>query len=143
VDGDWVFGLTEKIDESRADTRMFLVQKRDRDTLRPIIEQCCADGSIIVSDEWRAYRGLDNWGHSYRHETVNHSEEFINQDTGAHTQNIEREWKTVKSKVVKRRNGFKNGDEMRGLLAEHWFRRLNGPDLFYPILDAIRNQYAV
>ena len=69
---------------------MYTVARRDRDTLRPIIERVVADGTTIVSDEWRAYRGLANWGHNYVHETVNHSQNFVDPVTGAHTQLIER-----------------------------------------------------
>ena len=35
-----------------------LVDKKDRATLVPIIQECIAPGSEIWSDEWAAYRGI-------------------------------------------------------------------------------------
>ena len=35
-----------------------LVDKRDRATLVPIIQECIAPGTEIWSDEWAAYRGI-------------------------------------------------------------------------------------
>ena len=37
---------------------MRIVEKRDRDTLIPIIQECIAQGTEIHSDEWGAYRGI-------------------------------------------------------------------------------------
>ena len=47
-------------------------------------------GSIIYSDEWRAYSSLSSLG--YTHRTVNHSQCFVDPVTGAHTQTVERIW---------------------------------------------------
>lgn len=55
-------------------------------------------GTVIISDEWRAYRGaLTNLG--YTHLTVNYSRWFVNPVTGAHTQHLERAWLTYKSMI--------------------------------------------
>ena len=54
---------------------------------------------MILSDEWAAYRRLGSIG--YEHKTVNHSEHFVDPETGAHTQNIERLWKDVKGWILK------------------------------------------
>lgn len=42
VDGPWVFGLRQS-----NDCRYFVVEKRDKSTLIPLIKQECAVGSII------------------------------------------------------------------------------------------------
>ena len=55
VEGQWVFGGVE-----RDSTRCFLIPVGDRkaSTLIPIIKKYIADGSIIISDCWRAYNIL-------------------------------------------------------------------------------------
>ena len=61
-------------------------------------------GSIIYSDEWRAYFQLAN-NATYTHLTINHSINFLDRATGVHTQNIENTWMDVKHKQ-KRHGGF-------------------------------------
>jgi len=60
--------------------RFFIVYKRDRATLLPIIKREVEVGSKIHSDEWRAYRNLSD--HGYVHKTVNHQLHFIDPETG-------------------------------------------------------------
>ena len=64
------------------------VEKRDAATLVPLIQQCIWPGSVIFSDEWQAYSSLQSLG--YTHHTVNHSQNFVDPNTGAHTQTVER-----------------------------------------------------
>ncbi len=51
----------EKTPHGILDLRMFAVNRRNRDTLRPIIERHVAGGTTVVSDEWRAYSNLRTW----------------------------------------------------------------------------------
>ena len=70
-------------------------------------------GSTIISDEWRAYRNaLTQLG--YTHFTVNHSVSYVDAQTGAHTQHIERAWRTVKKNVWRLR-----GNRTEELLVDH------------------------
>ena len=50
----WVFGITDTSTKPSI-TYMEAVAKRDKVTLLPIIEKIVRAGSIIYSDEWRAY----------------------------------------------------------------------------------------
>ena len=86
----WIFGMIEN--NNRDDRKIFLQIVRDRTalTLIPIIQQHVKQGTIIVSDEWRGYRSLSELG--YRHETVNHSLTFVNEETGYSTNRIEGLW---------------------------------------------------
>jgi len=61
--------------------------KRDSQTLLSIVEEHVDNRSTVIRDCWRAYEQLDqdNW----QHLTVNHSHNFIDPHTSAHTQNIE------------------------------------------------------
>lgn len=64
------------------------VSNRNTETLLPIIKKYVIAGSIIHTDKWRAYDALHN--ENYIHQTVNLSINFIDLETGVHTQNIER-----------------------------------------------------
>lgn len=63
----------------------------------PLIAHHVKPGSTIISDEWRAYRILPALG--YQHHTVNHSQAYVDVHTGAHTQHLERAWRTYKDNV--------------------------------------------
>ena len=79
----WVFGLMER--ETR-NTVFQIVQKRDKNTLIPIIKNHVATGSIIYSDDWKAYSCLGKDG--YVHKVVVHKKEFVSKE-GACTNAIE------------------------------------------------------
>ncbi|KAI9090516.1 hypothetical protein DFS34DRAFT_567567, partial [Phlyctochytrium arcticum] len=55
------------------------------------LEKDCP-GTLIYSDKWQGY--VTPWRNQlgYGHETVNHSENFVDPDTSVHTQNIEANW---------------------------------------------------
>ena len=74
-----------------------LVKRRTR-VLVPLIAHHVEVGSIVIDDEWRAYRNaLPQLG--YTHFTVNRSVSYVDAQIGAHTQHIERAWRTVKGNV--------------------------------------------
>lgn len=137
IDGPWVFGLRTK-----SDIRYFYVLRRDSDTLVPLIQREVQAGSHIHSDEWRAYSRLRQLG--YVHETVNHQRNYVEPDTGAHTQGIERSWLDAKIKIMKK---------MRGVPVNHFQSHLdyitwkiinknhNANDLFITFLQSMRTVY--
>ena len=57
----------------------------------------CAVNTNVISDVWKAYLHLGEAG--FRHEVVNHSLEFVDQDTGAHTQTVEGAWGMCKLEI--------------------------------------------
>ena len=91
----WVFGLIER---GRLDPWLQRVKTRGRKTLLPIIEQRCLDGTVFTSDKWRAYTDLE--AHlqvqDCRHFSVNHKKNFVDPQTGAHTQTVEGNWNLLK-----------------------------------------------
>ena len=68
---------------------MFLttVPSRDKNTLLPILKHKIKPGTTIISDCWKSYDCLSE--EDFEHLTVNHSVNFVDSQTGCHTQNIE------------------------------------------------------
>lgn len=97
----------------------------------------CVLGSTIYSDLWKAYETIEEIpGMNFRHLTVNHSENFVDPVTGAHTQSIESLWGKVKYRKKKEcgvpRAGFDS------FLCEFLWRQNNkNKDLFRKILSDI------
>ncbi|KAL6460862.1 hypothetical protein MHYP_G00308280 [Metynnis hypsauchen] len=75
---NWVFGVLEIRDTSRRPV-LRLVEKRNRETLMPLIKKHVRKHSIVVSDEWRAYSNLTQEG--YQHVKVNHSVNYVDPQT--------------------------------------------------------------
>ena len=94
VDGNWVFGGI-----CRETKSIFLVkvEKRDKETLIPLIEKYIEKGSTTISDCWVAYKCLDKLGN--KHETVNYSENFVDPKSGACTNLIENRWWCIKRQI--------------------------------------------
>lgn len=104
----WVFGAYDP-EEKLGWTQ--LVESRDSGTLIGLINEWCLPGSIIVSDGWRAYDSLPEYG--FEHEVVVHENFFVDPVTGVHTNNVEAFWQRCKRRF-KRMYGTS-----RELLASH------------------------
>ena len=72
------------------DWRFFVVEDRKGSTLMELITENVEEGSHIVTDEWRGYSRSTERG--YTHHTVNHSRNYVDPESGYHTQNVERAW---------------------------------------------------
>ena len=92
----WVFG---GICRETRDSFMFTVPDRSAPTLLPIIQASIRPGTTIMSDLWAAYGGIQAMG--YAHLTVNHTYNFVDPVTNAHTQNVENSWKNAKRRNKK------------------------------------------
>jgi transposase-like protein len=73
-------------------------ERRDRETLLPIIKAHVNEGSTIYSDQWAAYFTLKD--ECYTHLTVNHREEFMSSE-GCCTNGIEGRWELAKLRIKK------------------------------------------
>ena len=91
----WVFGI---YDTTTKQGYITFVNNRDQATLLPIIEEIVLPGSIIHSDQWRAYNGIMQLPDPkpYRHLTVNHAANFVDPFTGVHTNHVEAMWSRAK-----------------------------------------------
>lgn len=130
----WVFG---GICRETKECFLYAVPNRTRETLFSCITANIKPRTKILSDCWRAYGGIGNLeGFEFEHLTVNHSENFVDTDTGAHTQMIESLWHTAK-----RRNQRQCGTHRQmvdGYLCEFmWRQRQKNENLFDLILDLL------
>jgi transposase-like protein len=142
ISGPWVFGLCWRHlinEEEFLERRYFVVKRRDRDTLLPIILEEVAAGTLIVSDEWGAYNSLNQ--HNYQHQTVNHQHFFVDPITSANTQTIETLWSLLKMKILRKMHGT-TPEMLPRHLKESWWRSINPKkDLFLSLLRDIRTVF--
>src|SRR5271154_3427583 len=131
VEGVWVVGGIERTTERK----MFAtsVQDRTQETLLDVITRHVAPGSIIHTDLWRGYYGLDTIGMTHR--TVNHSRHFVDPETGVHTNTIEGTWNGIKLKIAPRNRTEEHVD---GHLLVFIWKRNNIENLWVGLLDALR-----
>lgn len=134
----WLFGGIE-VGSGRAFLK--LVRRRDAQTLERIICRYILPGTTIMSDAWRAYSNLTSLPMFYRHLVVNHSLNFIDPTTGAHTQNIETCWQKLKM-MAKRRYGINNKRYTDYLCEFLWRREFGDQDgLFLKFWDTVAMFY--
>ena len=92
-------GCLGELKETRRIVFLTTVEDRNADTLIPIIKGNVLPGTTIISDCLKSYSRLSEEG--YTHQTVNHSKEFVNKETGAHTNTIESTLRAVKTSLPK------------------------------------------
>jgi len=112
VKGQWVFGGVER---KSGEKILFPVPDRTSDTLMAIIRNWIEPGTTVISDSWAAYRYLG--AHGYTHQTVNHSIQFVDPRTEAHTNTIESTWRSVKVFLGQ----YNRGEEYEFHLAHYMF----------------------
>ena len=127
----WVFGGICR--QTRA-SFMFTVPDRSAQTLLPIIQQSILPGTTIMSDMWAAYGGIGAMG--FQHLQVNHTYNFVDPNTGAHTQNVENSWMCAK-KRNKRQHGTRRTMIDSYLCEWMWRQRNRNNNLFDKIIQDI------
>jgi hypothetical protein len=105
---------------------LVFVEDRSASTLLPLIKRYILPGTKIISDRWAAYNGIPDIDINppYIHETVNHTENFVDPITGATTNHIERMWCEAKRRL-KMMNGTID-DFLPGHLDEFIWRQARG-----------------
>lgn len=129
----WIFGGV-----CRETDQCFVVKVPDRTfaTLMASIIEHIEPGTTIYSDSWSAYKTPEIERAGFRHLKVNHSRNFVDPTTGAHTQKIERLWGSAKWRN-KRHHGTAR-HHLDSYLVEFLWRRLHvDEDLFLCALKAI------
>ena len=139
VDGQWVFGGCEHRESGNSrNCFMVPVENRTAATLIPLIQRYIEPGSIIYSDCWKSYGGIQNLPEGYYHWTVNHSTNYKDPVTGACTNTIEGSWRHMKRSLpLNVRKGCYSS-----YLGEYlWRRKSRGSDLFLQFIDDIAKHY--
>lgn len=83
------------------DVAIFMLPNVQQDTIKPIITNMVASGSLIYTDEYNIYNRLPEWG--YEHKTVNHSAgEYARDEDGdgfheVHVNTMEGFWSLLRS----------------------------------------------
>ncbi len=95
-----------------------------------------------MSYQCRAYCLIPSLG--YTHETVNHSVNFVDPVTGAHTQNVKGFWSVTKRQM--RKQGLMNTSSnlfSSYLLEILWRKRFQGEELLIKLFHCISEQYPI
>lgn len=132
IEGVWVVGGVERT----AERRMFAIRVEDRTakTLMDIIESYVLPGSIVITDCWKGYASDQLQAMGIKHLTVNHSIQFVNPETGAHTNTIEGTWSGMKMKIHKR---HRTSQFMEGELFRIIWERVHKEGLWARLLHAM------
>jgi len=138
VDGHWIFGIVER-DSKNYRLEICPQNKRDEKTLLSLLQRHVLPGTIIYSDMWKAYHNLQH--HGYVHGVVNHSRNFVDPDTGVHTNTIESCWRPLKNRIE--RGGVGKESKLAQHLCEYmWIKaHVDDEDIFLSFINAICMYY--
>lgn len=139
----WVFGLVErKTDNQLPKCYLQVVKDREALTLLSIIYEKCNRGTTVYSDCWSSYNKISNFK-DFKHQTVNHSLNFVDPNTGTCTNKIESLWNACKHKF-KEMHGCKRS-KIQSYIDEFVWRYNNNCDrkeCFNLILKEIARFYS-
>lgn len=92
IDKTMVFGILQR----KSKVLTHVVSRNDGNVLKPIIRNIVENGTIVMTDGFGAYAGLDK---DYQHEVINHHKgEYFRE--GFHTNTIEGFWSILKRGIV-------------------------------------------
>ena len=90
--------------------------------------------SVLHTDCWKGYIGVAE-ELSVEHRAVNHTEGFIDNETGVHTNSIEGKWAGLKRRITLR---GRVKDTLPGYLFEQIWRKRHERELWSAFLSALR-----
>ena len=93
IDKTPVFGLLERGGKLTA----LVTKDTSPEQLQPIIERYVKKDAVLITDDWKGYKGLDG----YRHYAIKHAGSGYRHDFGreVHTNGIEGAWKVMKNSL--------------------------------------------
>jgi transposase-like protein len=89
--------VKEKIIISNSVVKCWVIPDTKKNTIQPIVRANVKPGSVLVSDEWSAYRGLND---VYRHEVVDHGRSQYVNLAGYSSNNMECAWASLKRSII-------------------------------------------
>uniref|UniRef100_A0A0G4I302 ISXO2-like transposase domain-containing protein n=1 Tax=Chromera velia CCMP2878 TaxID=1169474 RepID=A0A0G4I302_9ALVE len=120
IEGVWILGAVERTGERRFVA--IPVKDRTAQTMEDFIEKYIHPGSILYSDMWKGYctaRIVDTLVSG--HNTINHSKDFVDPETGVHTNTIESTWRVLKARVP--RSSWRESRILPRLTEMQWRRQ--------------------
>lgn len=129
----WIVG---GIDEN-GNIFMELTTRRTKPILREIINRHVVPGSIVVTDGWGGYNGIDD---QYIREIVIHENSFVNSD-GYHTNRIEATWGACKRLL--RNNTNKKRELIFSYICEYMFRKKFKGSVLSNMITVIMEMYSL
>jgi transposase-like protein len=132
IEGTWVIGGIERTCERKFFVRA--VENRNHDTILEVLSAHVLPGSIVHSDCWKGYLGIDE-DLRVEHRTVNHKEGFNDEVTGGvHTNSIEGKWAGLKRRITLRGRVSEN---LPDHLFEQIWRKRNEDALWSAFVSAL------
>ena len=129
------------IDRTTKKALVVHAEKRNAETLLPILRQYIRPGTTIITDVWSAYRRLSEGG-ELQHRVVNHSLNFVSpEDPTVYTQTVERMWRSLKAVYPE---GGRPGENYFLYLSEFLYRQARPKpvaELFPMFLNDIKKVY--
>lgn len=113
----WIVGMLER---KTNNVRFEKVENRDSTTLLAVLKKYIHPNARIVTDLWKGYNDVKHYFAD--HKTVNHSQNFISPETGAHTQTIESNWRLLKQRVFVQHIDMKDDSKLTLRLTEYIYR---------------------
>jgi IS1 family transposase len=133
VEGIWVIVGVEITEDRKA--FIIPIERRDAETIKDLVRAHVLPGSRVQTDLWKGYLWLND-DPDFVHETVNHSIEFKNSETGVHTNVVEGTNSGIKRRISVR-SRVKVG--IQGHLDEFiWRRKHEKENLWDCFVSAIR-----
>jgi transposase-like protein len=130
----WYIGGIE-----RGTRKVFMVpvENRNRETIYNVLCQNVANGTIIITDEWRAYGAAIRRHQNYEHRTINHSLFFVDPDDDQiHTQNVEGLWFRAKF-YLRKKSGLKQEEFSTYLIKFLWEYKIEKRFRFAKLLNLL------
>ena len=133
VEGVWLVGGVEITKERK----LFLVEVSERKavTMLNVIKKYVQASCIVHTDLFKSYNNLER-DLKVQQITGNHSECYVNPDTGVHTNNIEGTWNGIKMSINVRNRI--SGTIISHLLEYEW-RRANSKHIWRAFLNRIKD----
>uniref|UniRef100_A0A0K0EUJ5 DDE_Tnp_IS1595 domain-containing protein n=1 Tax=Strongyloides venezuelensis TaxID=75913 RepID=A0A0K0EUJ5_STRVS len=129
----WIFG---GVCLETGECFLVAVPNREFKTLTSVILERIKESSTIYSDCWRSYKTSEHEAQGFEHFRVNHKYNFMDPESGAHTQTVERMLGSAKWRNKKHRGT--NRYMLDSYLAEFIWRKNNREnDLFIKALQDI------
>ena len=133
VEGAWVIVGVELTDERRVFAEV--MEDRSASTIADVLSRHIAEGSILHTDCWRGYTPVaEQFG--IKHQTVNHSVGFKDENTGVHTNHVEGTNYALKRAVPPRN---RTREHLQPFLLEFVWMGKNEDHLWQSLVDALRD----